>query len=64
MAITSIAEARELYKALLTNPESSFWSKEPKQQATVLRGFLATLIAKPGDEGYDIATDTVTTWTE
>jgi hypothetical protein len=62
--VTSISEARELYKALLTNPDSSFWRKNPKQQATVLRGFLPVLIAKPGDEGYDIATDTLTTWTE
>ena len=62
--ITSIASARIRYKELLTAENSSFWSKPANLQTHVLTAWLSVLNAKPGDQGYDISSDTAFTWTE
>lgn len=62
--ITSLAIARERYKELLAGEGSSFWSKPPHLQVHVLTAWLGVLKAKPGDDGYDISSDTTFKWTE
>ena len=60
---TSLSNTRARY-ANLMRPESPFWGRPPRNQVHALKAWISVLEAKPGDEGYDISSDTTFTWTE